>query len=399
MLKNKLIYLCSLILIGALAILYNEYYTGIIFIAWLVMPFIMFAILVITWSNVKVKIVTNSFVASKDDFFDINIKIINKSWFPVSRMDILLAYGNQYGKDIIKEKIQISMDKHCKQEVSTKVSSSYCGNITFRLITIKVYDFFHIFTLTKKLNKSINISILPICYSIDDFITENATFISDSNEFSPYKSGDDPSEVFQIREYREGDKTSRIHRKLSYKYNEMMMKEYSSPINTMILLIFDLYCGQNKYNKIEIVDSLLHVLMAVSMLGIENNYKQSVFYKMSGLDCMETGISSENDIYELLESLFVLDIPKDFISLLPLHIEYDTNVQYSHMTLISCSIDVEGIISWSNLHQGTIITVMYVNYLDTDPIAEKDRLILESLYIKIFEIDIRNMKVDLDTLI
>jgi len=220
------------------------------------------------------------------------------------------------------------------------------------------------FTLTKKLNKSINISILPICYSIEDFITENATFISDSNEFSPYKSGDDPSEVFQIREYREGDKTSRIHRKLSYKYNEMMMKEYSSPINTKILLIFDLYCGQNINNKIEIVDSLLHVLMAVSMSGIENNYKQSVFYKMSGLDCMETGISSENDIYELLESLFAIDIPNDFMSLLSLHIEYDTNVQYSHMALISWSIDIEGIISWSNLHQGTIITVMYVNYLD-----------------------------------
>lgn len=399
MLKNKLIYLCSLVLIGALAILYNEYYTAIVFIAWLVMPIIIFVILVITWRNVKVKIVTNSFAASKDEFFDINIKIINKSLFPVSRMDVLLSYGNQYGEDIIKEKIQISMDKRCKQEVSTKVSSSYCGNLTFSLITVKVYDFFHMFTLTRKLNKSVNISVIPSFYSMQDYITENVTFISESNEFSPYKSGDDPSEVFQIREYREGDKTSRIHRKLSYKYNEMMMKEFSSPINTKILVLFDLYCGQNKANKLEVVDSILHVLMAVTILGTQNHYKQSVFYAPSESDGMENSISDEQDIYGLLERLFTIEIPKNFISVLPLHSEYDTNAQYSHMTLIGHSIDVEGIISWSNLHQGTIINVMYVNYLDTNPIVEKDRLILESLYINIFEIDIRNMKNDLDTLI
>lgn len=399
MLKNKLIYLCSLVLIGALAILYNEYYTAIVFIAWLVMPIIIFVILVVTWSSVKVKIGTNSGAASKDEYFDINIKIINKSIFPISRMDILLSYGNQYGDDIIKEKIQISMDKHCKQEVSTKVSSSHCGNLTFRLITVKVYDFFHMFKLTKKLNKSVNISVIPSFYSIQDYITENVTFISESNEFSPYKSGDDPSEVFQIREYREGDKTSRIHRKLSYKYNEMMMKEFSSPINTKILVLFDLYCGQNKANKLEVVDSILHVLMSVTMLGIQNNYKQSVFYPLSDSDSMENSVSDEQDIYGLLERLFTIEIPKNFTSVLPLHLEYDTNAQYSHMTLISHCIDVEGIISWSNLHQGTIINVMYVNYLDTNPITEKVRLILESSYINIFEIDIRNMKNDLDTLI
>jgi len=159
---------------------------------------------------------------------------------------------------VIKEKINISMDKRCKQEVSTRVFSSYCGNLTFQLKTIKVYDFFHMFALTKRLNKSINISILPTCYSLEDFVTENVTFLSDSNEFSPYKSGDDPSEVFQIREYREGDKTSRIHRKLSYKYNEIMMKEYSYPINTKILILFDIYCGQDINNRLEVVDSLLH---------------------------------------------------------------------------------------------------------------------------------------------
>ncbi len=399
MLKNKLIYLCSLILIGTLAILYNEYYTGVIFIVWLVIPPILFIILVITWNNVKVKFVTNSSVVNKDEFFDISIIIKNKSLLPVSRMDILLAYGNQYGNDTIKEKIQISMDKLCKQEVSTRVSSSYCGNLTFQLKTIKVYDFFHMFNLTKRLSKSITISVLPICYSLEDFITENVTFLSDSNEFSPYKSGDDPSEVFQIREYREGDKTSRIHRKLSYKYNEMMMKEYSYPINTKILTLIDLYCGENKGNKIEIVDSLLHVLMSVSMLGVVNNYKQSVFYKMNGLDCMEKGISSESEIYELFESLYALDIPKDFNSVVPLHLDYNSNERYSHMTLICYSIDTEGIIKWINAHQGTMTTVMYVNYLDINPIAEEDKSLLESLNINIFEIDIRNMKDNLDTLI
>ena len=38
----------------------------------------------------------------------------------------------------------------------------------------------------------------------------------ESDSYSTIKGGDDPSEVFAIREYREGDRLQRIHWKLSY---------------------------------------------------------------------------------------------------------------------------------------------------------------------------------------
>ena len=53
---------------------------------------------------------------------------------------------------------------------------------------------------------------------------------ADSDRFSTYKKGDDPSEIFDIREYADGDKIQRIHWKLSSKTGDLMVKEGSLPL-------------------------------------------------------------------------------------------------------------------------------------------------------------------------
>ena len=51
------------------------------------------------------------------------------------------------------------------------------------------------------------------------------------------KPGDDPSEIFNIREYHPGDAVSRIHWKLSSKSDILFIKEFGFPIEKKILLL------------------------------------------------------------------------------------------------------------------------------------------------------------------
>lgn len=46
----------------------------------------------------------------------------------------------------------------------------------------------------------------------------------DSDRFSLYKKGDDPSEIFDIRDFKDGDRFQQIHWKLSSKTGHYMVK-------------------------------------------------------------------------------------------------------------------------------------------------------------------------------
>ena len=62
----------------------------------------------------------------------------------------------------------------------------------------------------------------------------------ESEEYDEKRPGDDPSQIFQIREYREGDRMQRIHWKASARTSQLMVKDYSMPIGLGALLLFDL---------------------------------------------------------------------------------------------------------------------------------------------------------------
>ena len=62
----------------------------------------------------------------------------------------------------------------------------------------------------------------------------------ESTKFSEDFAGNDPSEVFDIREYVPGDDVRRIHWKLTGKYDNPMIKEFSRPLNFSVVLLTEL---------------------------------------------------------------------------------------------------------------------------------------------------------------
>ena len=61
----------------------------------------------------------------------------------------------------------------------------------------------------------------------------------ESDDYSMTSPGDDPSELFDIRDYREGDSLRSIHWKLSGKYDRTVVKEMSQPVSNALLLLLD----------------------------------------------------------------------------------------------------------------------------------------------------------------
>ena len=114
-----------------------------------------------------------------------------------------------------------------------------CGKLSVDILQIQVYDLLGLFCKKWAVNAHASLLIQPNTF--EPRIDLSAPDMPDieSDEYSAIRPGDDPSELFGLREYREGDRLKSIHWKLSEKYDRLVVKEMSQPVAQSILLLLD----------------------------------------------------------------------------------------------------------------------------------------------------------------
>ena len=100
----------------------------------------------------------------------------------------------------------------------------------------------------------------------------------ETDEFSKDHKGDDPSEIFDIHEYQEGDKINRIHWKLSAKQNTTMVKDYSLPLASSIILIIDMDIDRTQTGHMKLYDTAVEAVSAVSLYLAENKMAHKLIW-------------------------------------------------------------------------------------------------------------------------
>ncbi len=125
----------------------------------------------------------------------------------------------------------------------------------------------------------------------------------DSKIFKKHNSGDDPSEIFALKEYVMGDKPNRIHWNLSLKHNELIVRHYSQPVNSSIILIID-FCGTSGADA-QALDTAAEVAFSIAFFLTENDipFKLAYYCKSEDQDRI-VNISHEKDITFALNSIF-----------------------------------------------------------------------------------------------
>lgn len=124
-----------------------------------------------------------------------------------------------------------------EQKLEIELDSQYAGTLEYRLESLILYDMFGIFCRTISLHERRTVGIMPPFELMPLEITRRTReFLADADEYSTEKHGDDPSEIYQIREYRPPDSIHSIHWKLSAKEDTLMVKEHGFPMGCVVLL-------------------------------------------------------------------------------------------------------------------------------------------------------------------
>ncbi|MBH1941702.1 DUF58 domain-containing protein [Mobilitalea sibirica] len=336
MLQNKIRYLMLLASVGLLSILYNEYVMGIIFLTVAVIPFIMFGILSYIYGMISAELVSVVHVAGKGETIPVTVQINNPTVFPIPNLTIYLSYRNTFSNKKHSKDITVSVNCKTSTGVIFHIQSEHAGNLEVSLAKLRIFDYLRMFSLRKSQKGEVKIAILPKMHEIsEEYIINRNKMLVESDVFSQVKSGDDPSEVFAIREYREGDRPQRIHWKLSVKQNQLMIKDFSEPLNCSILIFANLSVSKNEDTLIY-MDALLECALSLSysfMLKGQIHYF-SWYDETHGI-CRRVRIVQEKDLFEAVDGLLQSGPYTEGMDVIPAYLSEHPNDQYTDLFYVT----------------------------------------------------------------
>lgn len=341
MIKNKFRYLMLIMVVGLLTILYDNYVMGVIFCTVVILPFLLFFVLFYSFKKIRVDLKSSVHVVNKGELIPISVILNNPTIFPLSNLTICLYYGNSYSQKKYRKEISVSIDQKSKTTVICNMISEHTGNLEISLKCVRLHDYFHIFSLNKKLQGDLQIAIMPRMYEISEtIVTDSRKLLVESDFYSSVKPGDDASEVFAIREYREGDRLQRIHWKLSMKQDQLMIKDFSEPINCSVIIMVDLYIP-NK-NVLNYMDGLLESALSLSYsLLLKGQIHYFSYYDQEHGECKRYRIIQEKDLYEVVDGLLHTSKSTEKEELLRGYIAQHPNEQYTDLFYVACQVTQE----------------------------------------------------------
>lgn len=119
-----------------------------------------------------------------------------------------------------------------------------CGETYIECQNIWIFDLFKLFRIRGKNPGTVRTVIYPETVDIRVELDKNMTGAPQDEGMIQNRKGNDPSEIFDIREYVPGDDIRSIHWKLSSKTDTLILKEASDPSHYNAVIIPDFGCEQ-----------------------------------------------------------------------------------------------------------------------------------------------------------
>lgn len=193
--------------------------------------------------------------------------------------------------------------------VEFKIRSEHCGMLTMRA-SVSACDILGMFGFTVKANCEDYTLTEP-----DLQPRECGTFeewaANESNQYAPDKPGDDFSEILSVRDYIEGDPVRRIHWKLSWKMNRILLREMSRPLTGKIRIIFDASQAVHSPQSAALLDEMAEVFFSISSQLLANETPHLMCWQAEGNDIQTICSVESREDWEDMKSRFFCVAPSE----------------------------------------------------------------------------------------
>ncbi len=304
MFLTKLLFIVLIIICAAFYVLYIWDFALVLLIVMIAIPVIMFFSVFITKKLISAEFALKNDTVAKNEPFPVQLCINNRSILPIGKAEVRIEYYNLFSNQITSFDLFVPIQARNSQRVTFQLNSRFCGIINIRTVYINIFDPLRIFRFRIGKGISAQISVMPEGHEINGTVNYTDRVNEESSMFSENKPGDDPSEVFDLREYIPGDKLNRIHWKLSSKKDDFIVKDYSLPIDVPSTIFLNLKCYEDSEYTLPVFDTLIETLISLSQFMLENERMHNVIYYSSKYkNFIEKTINAPDELAELVKEI------------------------------------------------------------------------------------------------
>lgn len=227
----------------------------------------------------------------------------NRSSFRTVRYRVRMSINNMYSKHNIRQYAKGVIEPGRMEKFYFVFSSEYSGSLKLVVDSLDIYDLLGIFYRRIRIDKKKYIGIMPSFELVPLEITRRTRdFAAEAEEFSGERSGDDPSEIYQVREYRAQDNIHSIHWKMTAKEDKLMVKEQAFPMGCVVLIRLSLLRRDIRGKG---VSRLLDAAASLSMTLLEEKCIHMIsWFDEKNLKVVKRRVDSEESLYAWIWRLF-----------------------------------------------------------------------------------------------
>lgn len=248
------------------------------------------------------KTVTEDSVTEREKPAAIKITVQNRSFLPVSSCTVQICYTVRAPFGSAAPAVHSSsmpLGGGSAETLSVSFCPEHFGTVEYTVKRICLSDLMGITHIKRKIGLRGKITVLPKVIPAEAAVETGSVYSAESDSFSKDKPGDDPSEIFMLREYRDGDRHNLIHWKLSGRSENFIVKELSRPISSRILILIDF----GSCRSADGADRVMEAAASVSAFLVKNNTVHCIAVPYGDYSVRTSEITDENSLYAELAEL------------------------------------------------------------------------------------------------
>ena len=158
----------------------------------------------------------------------------------VSRcMEVDLSIENLMFGSVRSRKLHLRLGRG-EQRYQLPIPAAQCGQVCLRCDGVRVLDVLDLFSVACAPVREVRTTIYPRRVRVQVLLSQATVGSPRADSMMQNRQGNDPSELFDIREYVPGDDIRPIHWKLSSKTEQLIVRQSSEPFSYHMALLPDL---------------------------------------------------------------------------------------------------------------------------------------------------------------
>lgn len=227
----------------------------------------------------------------------VKLVITNQCLMPVNRLQALVVVNDVMRGRKKRYWMTLPAVPKGEGEYIRSVSFLGSGNYEIYLRKLKIYDISGVLSCSIPMKKQGVVQVMPELHDVPVRLTmATKNFYGEADVYDENQPGHDKSELFQVREYRPGDRLQNVHWKLTAKQDELIVKEYSLPKACPVIMFLSYRPGKKK--------QLLYFLEMVASLSFSimdaGCPHYVVWYDETTSDVMRIRVDDEESLFYMI---------------------------------------------------------------------------------------------------